>query len=210
MCKCFLRGWSENQIEKHPQQRNEKPCTSEKKNQHLEKSFGEENNFVILLANIVRSADIQLRAPKSRPPDVLIHVNTKAHWEAVTCYLLLSIECLQLQSQPPSNRGGEKRRKSIKSPSGKKKKETSSQKQEVQVIFLLTCQHKTRLTATKCSSLVLTVSYFLLNQEITPVLRGDRSLIIRCNSNWPEQLSLGRGWRAHQNDASWRNAEYQS
>lgn len=147
--------------------------------------------------------------PKSRPPDVLIHVNTKAHWEAVTCYLLLSIECLQLQSQPPSNRGGEKRRKSIKSPSGKKK-ETSSQKQEVQVIFLLTCQHKTRLTATKCSSLVLTVSYFLLNQEITPVLRGDRSLIIRCNSNWPEQLSLGRGRRAHQNDASWRNAQYQS
>lgn len=123
MCKCFLRGWSENQIEKHPQQRIEKPRTSEKKNQHLEKSFGEENNFVILLANIVRSADIQLRAPKSRPPDVLIHVNTKAHWEAVTCYLLLSIECLQLQSQPPSNRGGEKRRKSIKSPSGKEKRD---------------------------------------------------------------------------------------
>lgn len=113
------------------------------------------------------------------------------------------------ESAAEQQRGGRKEGKALNHLQ-EKKKETSSQKQEVQVIFLLTCQHKTRLTATKCSSLVLTVSYFLLNQEITPVLRGDRSLIIRCNSNWPEQLSLGRGRRAHQNDASWRNAEYQS
>lgn len=122
MCKCFLRGWSEKQIGKHPQQRNEKPRTSEKKNQHLEKSFGEEKQ----LCDSLGKHREMCRYPAAGPEEPSAGCSYSSEYEsALRGWSVLPSSLHRMFATAESaaeQQRGEKRRKSIKSPSGKKKR----------------------------------------------------------------------------------------
>lgn len=106
---------------KAPQQRNGKTSDErEEKSTFREKFWGGKQ-----LCDSLGKHHEKSRYPAAGPEEPSAGCSCSHEYKSMLrgckCYLLLSTECLQLQSQPPSNRGGRKAEKNFKSLLGKKR-----------------------------------------------------------------------------------------